>query len=570
MTVVQAEFDRVLTRLRRQGTDDAEVEVKASAGKLSTDVWETVSAFANTAGGTLVLGLAERDGFAPIPGFPIDKVLDAFVDGMGDGNRTGAKVANPPRYRPARVEVEGRPVLVVTIQENEPHLKPCFVQDRGIASGSYKRVDDKDIRLSNTELFELQNAFRPSVDDHTAVDGATMADLDAERVDRLIADQRNERVLRGATSKEQQLRRLNITDASGGIQFAALIALGIYPQQFFPRLVVDVAVHPTTEKSTGAQQMRFVDRRECEGPLADMLPEAVSVVARNLRTHSVIVGTGRKDLLEIPREVLREAIANALLHRQYEPRFVGQPVAVDVYPDRIEVTSPGGLWGGVTVQTIGDGQSRCRNQVLLKMLQRVPLANAEGTAAEGNGSGVPLMNDLMESRALGRPDYSGTKMDFVKVVLRRHGAEVPEVQRWLAERMPRGLSPLEEAVTLVVHQRHQADIADLRREVGRDSDEIRAIVAQLVSGGILQEQDGRYSLRTPPAAPAGAELLVLNVLSAEAPMSIHEIADATDRTPNTLRPILRRLVSAGRVEATAPPTSRHRRYISLASPVSSD
>ena len=58
---------------------------------------------------------------------------------------------------------------------------------------------------------------------------------------------------------------------------------------------------------------------------------------------SVIEGAGRKDELEIPEEVLREAIANAVIHREYGPRHVGQSVTVDIYPDRVEITNPGAL-----------------------------------------------------------------------------------------------------------------------------------------------------------------------------------------------------------------------------------
>lgn len=561
MSIEQAELDRIVERLRRQRTDDADVEAKSRATKLSADVWESVSAFANTSGGLLLLGLSERDRFEPVADFAIGKVLDAFVDGMGDGSRDGGKLRNPPRYTVGRGEVSGRPVLTVRIDENEPHLKPCSLRDRSIAAGSYKRVDDKDIRLSPTELYEMESATRFSSADREPVPDATEDDLDTERVQRLIADQQDRRVLHGVTDRSQQLRRLNITDAAGGIRMAALLALGTYPQQFYPRLVVDVAVHPTSEKSSATHQMRFLDRKECEGPLAEMLPEAVAVVARNLRTHSVVVGSGRQDLLEIPEEVLREAIANALLHREYDNRFVRQPVAVDVFPDRVEVTSPGGLWGGVTIDTIGEGQSRCRNDVLLKMLQRVPLSNGEGVAVEGNGSGVPLMNDLMDSRALARPDYSGTRIDFVKVVLQRHGAEVPEIQRWLAERMPRPLSPHEAAAVLVIHQQSGATIADLRSELGRASDDLRLTLASLADARIVRVNDGRYTLADQPDTPTGVDLIALNALSPDAPMSIHELADATDRSPNTLRPILRRLIDAGRVQATAPPTSRHRRYI---------
>ena len=78
------ELTGLLESLKRMGSDDLNVEVKESATTLSRDVWETVSAFANTAGGIIVLGVSERAGFVPVENFETEKVLNQFVAGMGD------------------------------------------------------------------------------------------------------------------------------------------------------------------------------------------------------------------------------------------------------------------------------------------------------------------------------------------------------------------------------------------------------------------------------------------------------------------------------------------------------
>ena len=83
------ELTGLLESLRRMGSDDLNVEVKESATTLSRDVWETVSAFANTAGGIIVLGVSERAGFVPVENFETEKVLNQFVAGMGDAGGRG-------------------------------------------------------------------------------------------------------------------------------------------------------------------------------------------------------------------------------------------------------------------------------------------------------------------------------------------------------------------------------------------------------------------------------------------------------------------------------------------------
>lgn len=129
------ELTGLLESLRRMGSDDLNVEVKESATTLSRDVWETVSAFANTAGGIIVLGVSERAGFVPVENFETEKVLNQFVAGMGDAGGRG-KLANPPKYTIERVELQGTVVLVITIEELDPSSKPCYVIERGLKAAA--------------------------------------------------------------------------------------------------------------------------------------------------------------------------------------------------------------------------------------------------------------------------------------------------------------------------------------------------------------------------------------------------------------------------------------------------
>ncbi len=315
----QDKLQAIVERLKRQGTDDGDVEVKECARKLSSDIWETVSAFANTSGGLILLGLSERAGFTPVEGFDPDRTCDQFVAGMGDGG-SPSKLANPPKYKIERAELAGSPVLAIEVLELDPASKPCYIFDRGPAKGSYKRVDDKDILLSSNELFLVSTANRVVNFDRAPVVGATSADLDRALIERTFdrAYELSPRALKGAQNEWDKLQRLNFIDEVGEITKAGLLTAGSYPQQFFPRLVVDVVVHAGLEKgSSGA--LRFLDRTVCEGTLGEMLSDAVGAIAKNLKRRSLVLGAGRIDELEIPEEVIREAIANALIHRDYSP-----------------------------------------------------------------------------------------------------------------------------------------------------------------------------------------------------------------------------------------------------------
>ncbi len=211
------------------------------------------------------------------------------------------------------MELQGVIVLVITIEELDPSSKPCYVIERGAQGGSYKRIDDKDVPLSSTEVLALASYGRATPSDRDAVAGAD--DLDETLVDRTIdrAFSLTPRAMRGAPDKQTKLERLNILDSQGNVTKAGLLVVGTYPQQFYPKLFIDVAVHAGTQKGM-AGSLRFMDRTICEGTLGEMISDAVAAVAKNLRRTSTVQGVSRVDSLEIPEEVLREAIANAVIH----------------------------------------------------------------------------------------------------------------------------------------------------------------------------------------------------------------------------------------------------------------
>lgn len=547
----------LVTRLREAGRDDDRVEVKSFAGGLGKSIWDSVSAFANTEGGLLLLGLDEEAGFAPARGFDARRVVDQFVTGVGDGGQP-ALLENVPAYRIAHGFVDGGEVLLITISENPPGQKPCFVRAKGIASGAFKRRSDKDIRLSPTEIFEFQHTLEVSSAELRSVDGAHADDLDDALLQRLIARKSSGKALRGMTTLDQQLARLNITTRDGQVRLVGLLATGVFPQQFFPRLFVDVAVHPGVEKSEPGAPTRFLDRVHCEGSIGDMIEEAVAVTARNLRTYSVVVASGRRDELEIPREVLREAVANALVHRQYHELFCGEPVTVDVYPDRVVIANPGGLWGGKTLDNIADGTSRCRNQALIQLLVDLPGADAT-FRVEGQGGGVPLMINEMRAHALSVPVFRA-EPDRVSVTLMRHGAEIPSERAWLRSLARRDLTPQEDAALLLARRRGAVTVSLLRTELRLDSDDGRRVLGALEREGILKRaaQD-RFVLSGLTEGMRPAERDVFAFLT-DQPLSIQELSALTDKTANALRPLLRALVARGLAVPTAGAQSRLRRY----------
>lgn len=525
----------IVERLRTQRTDDEYAEAKTCATKLSNDVWESVSAFANTNGGVLLLGVNEKNGFKPAKGFAADRVINEFVEGMGDGNPQGARLSNPPTYHLHRLKLEKLPVVVVEIDELAADEKPCFIAGRGIVGGSYKRVDDKDIKLSANEVYALNHYLTPSHADRRVVDEATVDDLDMQLVDDYLAQKKDARALKGARSKRAKMERLNILDKQGNVRLAGLLVFGVYPQQYFPKYVVDVAVHPGVVKSDPTSPLRFLDREICEGTIGEVINGALYAISRNLRTESYIRGAGRIDQLEMPEEVIREALTNALVNREYSPGFEGEAVTVDVFADRIEVTNPGGLWGGKTRETLSDGVSACRNQTLMKLVSEVGPSHGVGAPAragvpvEGNGGGVPFMIKTMVERGLPEPRFE-PGIDYFKVILLRSGAtRVSEMDGGDSRQV----------------DMYGRKVAMYGRKAAFPSD------AAVTGRRPMQSRWTRGEW----------ESHILDALDAEAPRSVHEIADAIGRRVGATRGYVAQLVADGKVVATAPPTSKDRKYL---------
>jgi ATP-dependent DNA helicase RecG len=120
-----------------------------------------------------------------------------------------------------------------------------------------------------------------------------------------------------------------------------------------------------------------------------MVTDSIQVVQRNLRIKSRVVGGGRAEYWDIEPEVIREAIVNALMHRDYSPQARGTQVQLELFPDRLTVTSPGSLFGNVRLETLGEsGTSSSRNapwqRCSRKLAIRSPVVPWPRTGAQGS------------------------------------------------------------------------------------------------------------------------------------------------------------------------------------------
>jgi ATP-dependent DNA helicase RecG len=376
--VTEDELRDYVEMLRFYGTDVFEVEAKAAKGGLPKSVRETLSAFSNTRGGTLILGLSEDDGFMTV--------------GLSDPAKLAADLATMcatelvPAVRPLiqTHSLDGHAVVSAEIPELARSDKPCYYKGAGMVKGSYLRVHDGDHLMTSYEVQVMLSSRGQPRDDEEVVPGTSLADLDSELlrgfVERLQASR--PRVF-GSLNDSETLAMTNMAKREDGgdyqLTVAGLLSLGSYPQKFFPQLMVTFAHYRSDDGDDNGG--RFVENVAIEGALPVMVHESLSTIKRNMNSRSIPTSYGSAQIWEYPETALREALVNALVHRDLSSAARGAQVQVEMFPSRLTIRNPGGLFGPVSEDLLGEaGVSSSRNATLLKALEEVrlpPMRQAE-------------------------------------------------------------------------------------------------------------------------------------------------------------------------------------------------
>ncbi|WP_326561476.1 ATP-binding protein [Micromonospora sp. NBC_01796] len=569
-----SELKRLVALLRQAGTDLEDVEVKAGSGGLPKSVRDTLSAFSNGRGGTLILGLEEEHAFRPAPGFNASRIRDALAAACNDD------LHPPVRAEIEIVEFEDTLVVVAEVGELDPRFKPCYVAARGEYNGSFTRGGDGDRRLTDFEIHLLHTNRGQPDDDRRPVSDATMADLDPLESQLLVARvrQRQPRAFAGL-SEEQILRRLNvIADDTEGVTrptLGGLLSLGAYPQQFFPQLNVTFVAYPgVSAQDIPTNGPRFLDNRSFDGPIPAIVDETVSAILRNTSVRSFVDGRGRADVYDYPAEVVREAVANALLHRDYSPYSRGTPVQITLYVDRLVVANPGGLFGAITEDDLGgEGVTSTRNPVLAKLLQDVRLPETGRMVCENRASGIPTM--LRELRRAGSPlPEFHSRITRFKVIMPRHALLDDETMAWLTGLGQVGLSSTQH-LALAEMRAGRTVTNGTMRNLGLEAHRATSELSDLVNRGIVvrvgERRHARYLLApetaTPPPAllaePAtgsSAEDLVSRALADGSELSRRDLEERTGLSYMKVLRALKTLEATGQITPTAPARSPMRRY----------
>ena len=323
-------------------TEGQMVERKESLGE-RREIVETCAAFASAQGGRIYIGVRDN---GTVVGAQIGK-------GSLEGLANDIAQNTVPKVVPTITTVPeaGQTVIVVEVAENP--TKPVSAYGR-----AYRRSGRTNQVLSASEIAELYFTSRGVTWDETVRADATLGDIDADKVRKFLSRARSERQweIDAQTPVEPALRQLNLMK-NGQLTIAALLLFGKNPQRFLLQAKLRCA------RFKGDDEMEFLDLKVIEGDIIQQVEEAMAFVRRNTRMAVKIEGKlERTERWEYPPDAVREAITNAVCHRDYAES--GNAV-VRIFDGRLEVSNPGGLPAGMTVEDLmKPHESKPRNKLV--------------------------------------------------------------------------------------------------------------------------------------------------------------------------------------------------------------
>lgn len=399
--------------LRKYKTETERIEAKTAKEGFPKKCYDTFSSFSNKYGGIIIFGINENKSFS--------------IDGVYDVNDLQTQVTNlcsdsmEPKLRPKILafELEGKNLLAVKLDEIPQNKKPCYYKPKGIKNGSYTRVGDRDDIMTDYELYSLQSYNDHVFEDTRPTKRANINDLNLKELSLYINKIRNLKPNFSKNNFDECMKLCGITDANHKQIYptlAGIMTFGNYPQAFYPQLFVACVVVPGVELGdTGQMGERFIDNKRIEGTIEEMLNGTMNFLRRNMKTSVIIDSNGkRKDKSEYPLEALREAVANALIHRDYSTQTENAYIAVNMYEDRIEIISPGTLYGTNRLDKLGTSSSmEVRNPNIVRILEE------KGSVIENRHSGIPTMKREMRKYGLPNPEFYEERDSF-KVIFRNN------------------------------------------------------------------------------------------------------------------------------------------------------
>ena len=386
-------------RILIQEGEGTTLEFKES---LSSSFARELAALANTIGGKILLGV--RD--------------DGTVIGVHDSNTLRSRIQDIARNCDPPVKVLAEPVGgVVAVHVRESDAKPVQCSDgffwrQGAVTQKLTREEIRDFfRVEGVIRFDLSPCPRFRYPE----------DFDRKKFDAWLSYSG----ITGRPPVEDVLANIEAAERVGDkllFRNAGVLFFARNVRHFFPQAYI------TCLLAKGKDKVHILDRKDFDGGLVADIEDALRFIERNTRTAYRIEGLKRQNILEYPMKALREAITNAVMHRDWF--FDGANVFVEIYTDRIEVVSPGSLPRGLTLADLGRKSVR-RNALVSDLLHRIDFVEKAGT-------GIRRIRDEASAQDCPEPQFEANS--FVTVTFRPNPGVRAEAEEHPMDRVAGGVT----------------------------------------------------------------------------------------------------------------------------------
>ena len=380
------------------------LEFKVQRPKNSTKYMKSVVAFANGEGGRIIFGIDDKT--RRVEGIPKEQVfseINAITEAISDSCEP---TIIPDVYLQ---QIDDKAVIVVEISPGKQ--RPYYIKAAGIKDGTYIRVAGT-TRPADRDL----TAEMYYEDEGRSYDNVVRRDLTVTDEEiQWLCSQMKEVAVKNARLEGQKASVKDVT--RNQLLSWGLLEEGvdgkIHPTNGYIFLLGKDSFHSVIQCGVFKNNTRsvFVDKREYTGPLWEQVEQAHDYVLRNIHLGARFVGIYRQDIYELPPDGIRELIINAVMNCSF---LQNSHIQVAIYDDRLEITSPGGLLPGVTIEKMQEGFSKIRNKALAHAFLYMNMI-------EEWGSGIPKLMREMKEYGLREPEFIDLEIGFRVNLYRNRG-----------------------------------------------------------------------------------------------------------------------------------------------------
>lgn len=329
------------------------LELKEQLPK-NASIAKTILAFSNTSGGKLIVGVNDERKITGVNDMHLFETQDKIASIISD--QCSPNII-PEIYS---VNIENKLVLVIEVVRG--NLKPYFLKNQGKADGTYIRIGATNRLADQESINELERQKR-----HISFDEEICFDHKFEDLDISALRERFEKLGKSLTTEKlQNLKLVKIESDTLYPTNALMILLGK-----FPHCALKCA------RFKGTTMDIFIDKKEYTGDIFSILENTQHFILNHINLGAKINGLYREEAYEIPEVAIREALVNAVIHRDYVNR--GRDIKVGVYDDVVNIVSPGSLPSNITMEDIFNGRSEIRNRVIANIFKELGLIEQWGS-----------------------------------------------------------------------------------------------------------------------------------------------------------------------------------------------